>query len=193
LVPRLLAAALARHSMVVRGEDFPDFYLYVDEFQNFATPDFATILSEARKYKLNLIVVHQFIAQLEEDIKNAVFGNVGTICAFRVGADDSEYLETQFAPVFTKNDLINLPIGNCYTRLLVKGQPTAPFSMEVDWDWIINQPKNFDTARKIKEMSRLKYGVPAKEVEEYIKLRAGYNEQPETPPLPSFNRSRIPF
>jgi hypothetical protein len=193
LVPRLLAAALARHSMVVRGEDFPDFYLYVDEFQNFATPDFATILSEARKYKLNLIVVHQFIAQLEEDIKNAVFGNVGTICAFRVGADDSEYLETQFAPVFTKNDLINLPIGNCYTRLLVKGQPTAPFSMEVDWDWITNQPKNFDTARKIKEMSRLKYGVPAKEVEEYIKLRAGYNEQPETPPLPSFNRSRIPF
>jgi hypothetical protein len=193
LVPRLLAAALARHAMVVKGEDFPDFYLYVDEFQNFATPDFATILSEARKYKLNLTVAHQFIAQLDDDIKNAVFGNVGTICAFRVGADDSEYLETQFAPVFTKNDLINLPIGSCYTRLLVKGQPTVPFSMEVDWDWITNQPENFDAAKKIKEMSRLKYGVPAKEVEEYIKLRAGYNEQPEGPSLPSFNKSRIPF
>ncbi len=193
LVPRLLAAALARHSMVVRGEEFPDFYLYVDEFQNFATPDFATILSEARKYKLNLVVAHQFIAQLEDDIKNAVFGNVGTICAFRVGSDDADYLETQFAPVFTKNDLINLPIGNCYTRLLVRGQPTAPFSMEVDWDWITNQPKSLDLAGKIKEMSRLKYGVPAKEVEEYIKLRAGYNEQPEVPPIPDFNKSRIPF
>jgi len=193
LVPRLLSAALARHSMVVKGEEFPDFYLYVDEFQNFATPDFATILSEARKYKLNLVVAHQFIAQLDDDIKNAVFGNVGTICTFRVGSDDAEYLEKQYAPIFTKNDLINLPIGNCYTRLLVKGQPTIPFSMEVDWDWITNQPKNFDMAKNIKEASRLKYGVPAKEVEEYVKLRAGYNEQSEVPPLPTFNKSRIPF
>lgn len=193
LVPRLLAAALSRHSMVVKGEDFPDFYLYVDEFQNFATPDFATILSEARKYKLNLVVAHQFIAQLEDDIKNAVFGNVGTICAFRVGADDSEYLESQFAPVFTKNDLINLPIGNCYTRLLVSGQPTVPFSMEVDWNWITTQPKSLDVAKKIKEMSRLKYGVPAAEVEEYVKLRAGYNEKPELPPLPDLAKTRIPF
>jgi hypothetical protein len=193
LVPRLLSAALARHSMIVRGEDFPDFYLYVDEFQNFATPDFATILSEARKYKLNLVVGHQFIAQLDDAIKNAVFGNAGTICTFRVGADDAEYLEKQYEPVFTKSDLINLPIGNCYTRLLVKGQPTMPFSMEVDWDWITNQPKNFEAAKKIKEMSRMKYGVPAEEVEEYVKLRAGYNEQPEVPPLPTFNKSRIPF
>lgn len=193
LVPRLLSAALARHTLVVKGESFPDFYLYVDEFQNFATPDFATILSEARKYKLNLVVAHQFIAQLEEDIKNAVFGNVGTICAFRVGSDDAEYLEKQYAPVFNKSDLINLSIGDFYTRLLVKGQPTIPFSMKMDWDWITNQPKNFGVAQKIKEMSRLKYGVPAKEVEEYIKLRAGYDEKPELPPQPEFNRSRIPF
>ena len=73
-------------------EDFPDFYLYVDEFQNFATPDFATILSEARKYKLNLIVAHQFVAPLTDDIKNAVFGNVGTMCVYRVGTEDAEFL-----------------------------------------------------------------------------------------------------
>lgn len=196
LVPRILSAALARHNLVVKGESFPDFYLYVDEFQNFATPDFATILSEARKYKLNLVVAHQFIAQLEDDIKNAVFGNVGTICTFRVGADDSEYLEPQFAPVFTKNDLINLPIGSCYTRLLVRGQPTVPFSMSVDWDWITSQPKNPSVTRELKEASRQKYGVPAEEVEEYIKERAGYNDKPEEPPAPQappFNRTRIPF
>jgi len=192
LVPRLLSSALARHKMIAQGIDFPDFYLYVDEFQNFATPDFATILSEARKYKLNLTVAHQFISQLEEDIKNAVFGNVGTICAFRVGPDDAEYLETQFTPTFTKSDLINLPIGNCYTRLLVKGQPTQPFSMTVDWEAITSTQKYPGLAKELKEMSRMKYGVPAEEVEEYIKLRSGYDE-PEIPPLPSFDKSRIPF
>ncbi len=193
LVPRILSAALARHKMVVQGIDFPDFYLYVDEFQNFATPDFATILSEARKYKLNLIVAHQFIAQLEDDIKNAVFGNVGTICAFRVGADDAEYLETQFAPVFTKSDLINLPLGNCYTRLLVKGQPTPPFSMMVDWEAITSTQKYPEMPKLIKEESKQRYGVPAQEVADYIQSRLGYNDEPELPPLPVFNKSRIPF
>src|SRR5258708_4142485 len=93
-------------------QDFPNFFLYVDEFQNFATPDFATILSEARKYKLNLTVAHQFVAQLDDEIKEAIFGNVGTMTAFRVGAEDSEFLEPQFQPTFDKNDLINNPNGS---------------------------------------------------------------------------------
>lgn len=195
LVPRILSAALRRHSLLTQGLSYPDFYLYVDEFQNFATPDFATILSEARKYKLNLTVAHQFIAQLDDDIKEAVFGNVGTMCTFRIGADDAAYLESQYAPKFTKTDLINLPIGNCYTRLLAKGQPTQPFSLTVDWEKISTTPKNSELARSIKEMCKQKYGVPAEEVEEYIKERSGYNDKnPEentatkVPPL-----GRIPF
>jgi DNA helicase HerA-like ATPase len=168
LVPRILTAALRRHQL---KEDFPNFFLHVDEFQNFATPDFATILSEARKYKLNLTVTHQFISQLPEDIKKAIFGNVGTICAFRVGIDDAEYLETQFEPTFTKQDLINLPVGNAYMRLLVKGQPTPPFSLFVDWDDLTSIKKDPQLAREIREMSGQKYGTPVKEVEEFINKR----------------------
>ena len=191
LVPKILSAALARHTLIGR-EEFPNFYLYVDEFQNFATPDFATILSEARKYKLNLIVAHQFVAQLEDDIKDAIFGNVGTMCVFRVGADDAEYLETHFDPVFTKRDLINLPIGSCYTRLLVDGHPTPPFSMKVDWEAINAEPKNPQVAENIRQLSRMKYGVPVEEVEQYINTRAGFNE-PEIPAIPNLNKPRIPF
>jgi DNA helicase HerA-like ATPase len=168
LVPRILTAALRRHQL---KEDFPNFFLHVDEFQNFATPDFATILSEARKYKLNLTVTHQFISQLPEDIKKAIFGNVGTICAFRVGIDDAEYLETQFEPTFTKQDLINLPVGNAYMRLLVKGQPTPPFSLFVDWNDLTSIKKDPQLAREIREMSGQKYGTPVKEVEEFINKR----------------------
>jgi hypothetical protein len=196
MVPRILAAAMARHTMIGK-EDFPNFFLYVDEFQNFATPDFATILSEARKYKLNLTVAHQFVAQLTDEIKEAVFGNVGTICAFRVGADDSEYLESQFEPAFSKKDLINLPIGNCYTRLLVDGHPTPPFSMQVDWQAITAIPKNNNIAERIRRDSSMKYGVPVADVEAYIQERAGFNEPPaaELPPLPfpGLKKPRIPF
>ena len=175
LVPRILAAAMGRHTLVGK-EDFPDFYLYVDEFQNFATPDFATILSEARKYKLNLIVANQFIAQLTDDIKNAVFGNVGTTIAFRVGADDGKYLETQFDPVFKAPDLINNPIGNAYIKLLVDGHPTPPFSISVDWESITATKKDPNIAKTIREMSRLKYGTPVSEVEENINKRAGFTD-----------------
>jgi hypothetical protein len=168
LVPRILTAALRRQKL--KG-DFPNFFLHVDEFQNFATPDFATILSEARKYKLNLTVAHQFIEQLPEDIKTAVFGNVGTTCAFRVGLDDAEYLETQFEPVFTKHDLSNLRVGNAYIKLLVKGQPTPPFSLFVDWNDLTSVKRDSQLAEEIKELSRLKYGTPIEEVEEFINSR----------------------
>jgi hypothetical protein len=178
LVPKILSSALARHRLLEQGEDFPDFYLYVDEFQNFATPDFKTILSEARKYKLNLIVAHQFIEQLSEEIKNAIFGNVGSMCVFRTGAEDAEFLEHYLAPTFTQKDISNLPVGNSYVKLLVDGQPTAPFSMHVPWEVIHTKVlPNQATANKIKEISSLKYGVPVSEVEEYINYRAGFNEK----------------
>lgn len=189
LVPKILASALGRHKFLGKGVDFPDFYLYVDEFQNFATTDFETILSEARKYKLNLIVAHQFIAQLEDEIKDAIFGNVGTMCVFRVGIEDAEVLESQFEPRFTQSDLSNLPTGNNYTKLLVKGQPTVPFSMKVDWEAINATPRVPEIAKEIREKSRLKYGTPQSEVEAYIYQRAGFNEPPSLPPLPS----KIPF
>ena len=181
LVPRILAAAFARHKYLGK-EDFPNFYLYVDEFQNFATPDFATILSEARKYKLSLTVAHQFVAQLDEKIKDAIFGNVGSKIIFRVGAEDAEYLEPYFTPRFTKEDLVKLPVGSCYVQLLVDGQPTPPFSMAVKMDDLKAVPKDPSVAQKIREMSSLKHGTPIKEVEEYINLRSGFNE-PQVPPM----------
>jgi hypothetical protein len=147
--------------------------LYVDEFQNFATDEFAVILSEARKYKLDLIVAHQFISQLPDKIKEAVFGNVGTSCVFRVGADDAKYLETQFEPVFKQQDLMNNPTGSYYLRLLVNNQPSVPFSVNVDWEMITNAKKDRDVAKQIRENSRMKYGRPAKEVEEFINNRLG--------------------
>lgn len=192
LVPKILGSALARHKLLEEGKEFPDFYLFVDEFQNFATPDFATILSEARKYKLNLTVAHQFVAQLEDDIKNAIFGNVGTMCTFRVGTEDAEFLESYYQPNFTKQDISNLSVGNAYVRLLVDGQPSTPFSMSIPWEVISTKvPKSEDVAKKIKELSRHLYGVPVAEVEEYINMRSGLYDKPEeVNPLP---KRRIPF
>jgi hypothetical protein len=191
LVPKILNAALSRHKLIGKV-DFPNFYLYVDEFQNFATPDFATILSEARKYKLSLTVAHQFVAQLDDEIKEAIFGNVGTMCTFRIGTDDAEFMENYYGPTFSAQDLANLPIGNCYVRLLVDGHPTEPFSMFVDWDEVNLKTKYPDMPQKIKESSRTKFGIPKNEVEEYINLRAGFNE-PEPPPLPKLDKKKIPF
>jgi len=104
-----------------------DFYLYIDEFQNFATDTISTILSEARKYKLCLTVSHQFIGQLEDKIRDSVFGNVGTISSFRVGVEDSEFLAKQFAPVFNAPDLSRLENYNAYVRILINGQVSPPF------------------------------------------------------------------
>jgi len=162
LVGKILIAALSRVDMP--GKDFPPFYLYIDEFQNITTDSIATILSEARKYKLSLNIAHQFTAQLEEGIRDAVFGNVGSICAFRVGAEDSEYLEKQFTPTFSSSDLMNIDNRNAYLRLLVNGKPTKPFNIEVP-----PPPKgDAEKLEKLKEMSYLKYGRPCEEVEKLI-------------------------
>jgi len=171
-VPRILAAALSR--VGVPENERRDFYLYVDEFQNFATPDFATILSEARKYHLNLVVANQFISQMDDKIKEAVFGNVGTQAIFRVGPDDAEFLKPQFEPQFTKSDLMNNPTGSAYIRLLANNQPLTPFSLKLDWPEITKmQQGSKRVAEHIRSYCRNKYGRDRRLVEAEINSRSG--------------------
>jgi hypothetical protein len=129
LITKIYLAAMSRADMT-KSEmaKLPNFYLYVDEFQSFANKSFADILSEARKYKLNLTIAHQYIEQMEEEVRDAVFGNVGTTIAFRVGAFDSEVLEKEFAPKFTAEDLVNLGIYQIYLKLMIDGVSSQPFS-----------------------------------------------------------------
>lgn len=171
LVPKILGAAMSR-SNIPEGER-RDFYLYVDEFQNFSTDTFATILSEARKYRLNLIVANQFIGQLQEDIKNAIFGNVGTLMAFRVGVTDANFLQHEFTPTFSENDLVNIEARHVYIKTQVANEPQPPFSMDTTKDmaaWKAMQRE--DIAAAIKELSRLTYGRDLAEVESEIASRA---------------------
>ncbi|MBI2036165.1 type IV secretion system DNA-binding domain-containing protein [Candidatus Microgenomates bacterium] len=171
LVPKILVAAMSRQDMP--EDKRRDFFLYVDEFQNFATPDFATILSEARKYRLNLTVANQFVGQMEEEVKNAVFGNVGTLVSFRVGVQDANYLQHEFQPIFSEADLINVDRYNAYIKTIVDGEPVPPFSMDLTKDTKVQESlANPKVAEMIKELSRLKYGRDAKVVEAEIAQRA---------------------
>ena len=171
LVPRILMAAMSRSD--TPEDQRRDFYLYVDEFQNFATPDFATILSEARKYKLNLVVANQFIGQMEEEVKNAVFGNVGTKISFRVGVTDANYLQHEFAPTFGEDDLLNVERFHAYVKTIVMNQPQPPFSLDTTLDMEkIKALKNDRTAEIIIEMSRLKHGRDVRLVDAEITRRA---------------------
>lgn len=165
VVGKILMGALSR--VDIPQEKRRDFNLYIDEFQNFTTDSIATILSEARKYRLNLVVAHQFIAQLAEKIRDAVFGNVGSQIVFRVGADDAEFLGKQFEPVFSKNDLINIDNFNAYVKLLVNGQTTRPFNMRT----LLGKKSDQATLQKIKELSRGAYGRNREEVEADILKR----------------------
>lgn len=171
IVPKILAAAMSRADMPEAQRR--DFYLYVDEFQNFSTPDFAQILSEARKYRLNLIVANQYIAQMNEGIRDAVFGNVGTMVSFKVGPNDAQYLETQFAPTFDMQDLQNIENRNAYLNLLVNGENPGPFSISLDYK---NSPKpipeaNAKMSELVKNLSRLRYGRDRELVESEIDRR----------------------
>ena len=171
LVPRVLMAAMSR--VDVDMDKRRDFYFYVDEFQNFATPDFAVILSEARKYRLGLCVANQFIGQVEEEVKNAVFGNVGTIVAYRVGVSDASYLAHEFAPVFGEDDLLNVERYHAFIKTTVNNEPVPPFSLDTTKD--LSKIKAMESPRVaeiIKEMSRLKYGRDEKLVEAEIARRA---------------------
>ncbi len=171
LVPKILVAAMSRQDMPM--DQRKDFFLYVDEFQNFATPDFAQILSEARKYRLNLIVANQFVGQMEEEVKNAIFGNVGTIASFRVGVTDANYLQHEFQPTFQEADLINIDRFNCYMRTIVGGEPVPPFSLDTTKDIAAEAAqKDPRVAELVKELSRLKYGRNVQVVEAEITQRA---------------------
>src|SRR3990172_8367287 len=171
LVPKILIAAMSRQD--VPEDNRRDFYLYVDEFQNFATPDFATILSEARKYHLNLTVANQFIGQVEEEVKQAVFGNVGTLIAFRIGVSDANFLQHEFTPTFTETDLTNVERFHVYIKTTVNNEPVIPFSMDLTKDMEAEKKRrNPKLAEMIKSLSRLKYGKNHVIIEDEITRRA---------------------
>lgn len=168
VITKIQLAAMER--VRIPEEDRVDFYLYVDEFQNFATDSFASILSEARKYRLDLIIAHQYTGQLVTDVstkvRDAVFGNVGTMICFRVGATDAEFLEKEFAPEFMQQDLINLPNHNVYLKLMVDGISSRPFSA------VTLPPMEFERDPTLKERiirtSRERYTRPVAAVTEEI-------------------------
>ena len=168
IITRLQLAAMSRVD-IPNESDRRDFFLYVDEFQNFATDSFANILSEARKYRLGLILAHQYIGQLVTDqntkVRDAVFGNVGTIISFRVGAADAEFLEKEFMPEFLQNDLVNLANANIYIKLMIDGVASRPFSAET----LPPQKLPLVTYRDvIIKNSRDRYGTPRGVVEQRI-------------------------
>lgn len=154
------------------------FYLYVDEFQNFVTDAFATILSEARKYELALIMAHQYISQLvieggsggSNKLRDAVFGNVGTLMSFKIGAEDAEYMAKEFAPVLSEQDVIGIPNFNCYCKLNINNVQSRPFSLVTIWD---ESDRNEKLAALIKEYSRMKYGRKKVFVDQEIEDRIG--------------------
>ena len=165
VVGKILMAALSR--VDTPQVDRVPFNLYIDEFQNFSTDSIATILSEARKYGLNLTVAHQFIAQLTEKIRDAVFGNVGSMVVFRVGAEDAEFLVRQFEPVFDKNDLINIDNYHAYVKLLINGLTARPFNIKTA---AVSRP-DAGLATRSREASRAKFGRERREVENDILQR----------------------
>jgi len=173
IITKIQLAAMER--VRIPEEDRKDFYLYVDEFQNFATDSFANILSEARKYRLNLTVAHQYTAQLENKdgskVRDAVFGNVGTMIVFRVGADDADFLEKEFEPEFTAQDLVNLPNYNIYLKLMIDGVTSRPFSA------LTLPPIKVDVSKGVKdkiiESSRKLYTRSRQEIEGEISKWSG--------------------
>ncbi|MEX0650051.1 MAG: CxxC-x17-CxxC domain-containing protein [Candidatus Andersenbacteria bacterium] len=167
LITKIQLAAMDRAK--IKEEERRDFYLYVDEFQNFATESFAAILSEARKYRLNLIIAHQYITQMEEPVRDAVFGNVGTLITFRIGAFDAEYLEKEFAPEFTQTDLVNLDKFNAYVKLMIDGVTSAPFSMQT----IPPAAETYNSTERVVKVSRERYGRKREIVEEKIARWSG--------------------
>ncbi len=176
IITKVQLAAMER--VRIAEDERKDFYLYVDEFQNFATDSFASILSEARKYRLNLIIAHQYVGQLETDtstkVRDAVFGNVGTMISFRVGATDAEFLEKEFEPEFMGPDLINLPNHHIYLKLMVDGTTSRPFSA------LTLPPLKFETDPGVQDsiirISRERYARPRAEVEAAITRWSGMDE-----------------
>lgn len=175
IVSKIQMAALSRADQP--ESERRDFYLYVDEFQNFITDAFSSILSEARKYKLNLIIAHQFLAQLQQgagahgaasgDLRDAVFGNTGSMVSFRIGVEDSEIMAKEFAPTFNEFDLLNVDRYNAFVKLMIQGTASKPFNMAT-YPLPKPTPDQKQAAEAIKQLSRLKYGRLRSEVEAEI-------------------------
>lgn len=179
MITRLMTAALSR--IDIEEKDRVDFYLYVDEFQNFATDTFATILSEARKFRLNLNITNQYIAQIPEKIRDAIIGNVGTLVTFRIGVPDAEFMAKEFEPVFSQTDLNNIEAFNAYIKLLVDNAPKKPFSLRTLRTTL---SENDQIRKAVSELSSLKYGRPVEIVDAEIYNRTKiYGEaKSELPP-----------
>lgn len=173
MITKLQLAAMSR--IDIPEAERRDFFLYVDEFQNFATESFANILSEARKYRLNLIIAHQYIEQLDEKVRAAVFGNVGTIITFRVGAADAEFLAKEYEPVFTETDLVNLTKYDIYLKLMIDGVASEPFSATGMPP--VPNPDNLEET--IIGVSRERYAKKREVVEEKISRWSGANQEPK--------------
>jgi hypothetical protein len=184
LISKIQMAAMKRAG--IAEADRKDFYLYIDEFQNFTTDSIASILSEARKYKLTLIMAHQYMPQLKQEIRDAVLGNVGTIAAMRIGAEDAENLEKQFEPGFSRFDLVNLDNRNVIIKMMINNKISSPFKMQT-LSVPNGKPEIIDAIKKI---SKLKYSKPKAIVEEEIAQRSFAEPvapPPVTPP-PAINR-----
>ena len=139
-------------------------------------------------------MAHQYIEQIPEDIKDAVFGNVGSKLVFRIGTEDGVFLEKEFEPNFTAQDMTKLTVGNCYIRLLVNGQPTAPFSMNIPWSRLSSVPKDEEVARQIIEYSQKTYGTPIEQVEREANTRSGLDEsKEEKQESPKRDKPALPF
>jgi len=183
MITKIQLAAMGR--VDIPEEDRKDFYLYVDEFQNFATESFANILSEARKYKLNLVLANQYVEQIIEEVRNAIFGNVGTIVSFRVGAQDAEFLEKEFEPVFMQTDIVNLQKYNIYLKLMIDGIAGDAFSATTLPPVYIEETR--ENEETIIRVSRERYAGNKQDVEEKIARWSGMvlpNSFITTQPLP---------
>jgi len=187
IVSKLQMAAMTRSDMP--EDQRHDFYLYIDEFQNFVTDSIATILSEARKYRLDLIVAHQYVSQLvqgqDTKIRDAVFGNVGTLVSFKIGVEDAEMIAKEFAPVFNEYDVINIDKYHAYIKLLIDNAPAKPFQMQT----YPPAPTDPEKVAKLKEYSRLKYGIEKSIVEADINGRLQLGKQASAVNMPTAGES----
>jgi len=163
IITKIQLAAMSRADIPIEQRN--PFYLYIDEFQTFSTESFANILSEARKYKLNLILAHQYINQLDESVKDAILGNVGNLISFRIGIEDALFLEKEFEPEINAQDLINLPSYYFYIKMMIDNMPSRPF-MARELGPLPPYKETFRT--EIIDNCHKLYGVPREEVEEYI-------------------------
>jgi hypothetical protein len=179
LVTKIYLAAMSRADAGPHEIDLlPDFSLFVDEFQSFANESFADILSEARKYKLNLHIAHQYVEQMPEEVRAAVFGNVGTLVTFRVGSADAELFEKEFAPVFTQQDIVNLGFAQVYLRLMIDGIGSKPFSARTMPPLPVSEDNNI---KEVIDASRRQFARPRAEVEEQVKTLTNMGRTEEQP------------